>query len=332
MGEVLGTSRSNAQEPRETPMVVASLFDLVGQTPLIRIHARWMPPDIPMADVWAKMEQLNVGGSVKDRISLAMIEDAEARGELKRPGTVVEPTSGNTGIGLAMVCAAKGHRVIFTMPEDMSLERRRLLQAYGATVVLTPARELMQGAIDRAQVIMRQTPGAFMPYQFHNQANPAVHTRTTAREILDAMEGLSIDAIVSAVGTGGTVTGVGAELRAEFPEVRIVAVEPESCAWLSRKERGPHRIQGIGSGNTPRTYCPPHPTELRTVTDEDAWRTKLRLGRYEGLFTGVSAGANVFIALQVAQELGRGRHVVTFLCDGGERYFGLRQQFRGIRP
>ncbi len=319
------------------------MLELVGQTPLVRIRGAWLDPVAPVtttsvqsralaghAAVWAKMEHLNPGGSVKDRICKAMIEDAEARGSLRPPGPIVEPTSGNTGIGLAWVCSVKGYRLILTMPESMSLERRQLLEAYGAEIVLTPAELQMDGAISEARKIAEKTKGAFMPSQFDNPANPSVHARTSAHEILGAMEGLSIDAFVAAVGTGGTVSGVGPELRKVHPAVRIVAVEPEACATISRGERGPTKIQGIGAGFVPANYRASVVDEVRTVSDEDAWRTKLRLAKREGLLLGPSAGANVFTALAVAKELGPGKNVVTILCDTGERYFSLDEYFPGV--
>jgi cysteine synthase A len=312
-------------------MIAASMLDLVGQTPLVRIRGTWLPEaERGYARVWAKMENLNPGGSVKDRICRAMIDDAEARGTLRPPGPIVEPTSGNTGIGLAWVCAVKGYRLILTMPESMSLERRQLLEAYGAEIVLTPAEQQMDGAINEARAIALRTPGAFVPSQFDNPANPAVHARTSAHEILAAMEGLSLDAFVAAVGTGGTVSGIGPELRRSHPAVRVVAVEPDSCATISRGERGPTKIQGIGAGFVPANYRPSAVDEVRTVREDDAWRTKLRLARREGLLVGPSSGANVFVAFELAKELGEGKNVVTLLCDTGERYFSLDEYFPGV--
>ncbi len=310
-------------------MIANSMLDLVGHTPLVRIHGDWLG-DAPRAAVWAKMEHLNPGGSVKDRICRAMIEDAEARGILRPPGPIVEPTSGNTGIGLAWVCAVKGYRLILTMPESMSLERRQLLEAYGAEIVLTPAETQMDGAISEARKIAGRTAGSFMPSQFDNPANPSVHARTTAHEILGATDGLSIDAFVAGVGTGGTVSGVGPELRKAHPDVRVVAVEPASSATISRGERGPTKIQGIGAGFVPPNYAASAVSEVRTVTDDDAWRTKLLLARREGLLLGPSAGANVFTAFEIAKELGPRQNVVTILCDTGERYFSLDEFFPGI--
>jgi cysteine synthase A len=317
--------------PRLPPRLVDSVLELVGDTPLVSIRTLG---DGPRAAVWAKMEQANPGGSVKDRICLAMIEEAERTGKLKPGGVVVEPTSGNTGIGLALVCAVRGYRCILAMPESMSLERRQLLEAYGAEVVLTPAEHQMEGAMARAREIARTTPGAFMPQQFDNPANPAVHAETTAREIVEAMRPLSLDAFVAGVGTGGTVSGVGEVLRRELsPAPRIVAVEPASCATISRGERGPTKIQGLAAGFVPKNYHPAVVDEVRTVADEDAWRTKVALAQREGLLVGISAGAAVHAALAVARELGPGKNVVTVLPDTGERYFSLEEYFpEGAAP
>jgi cysteine synthase A len=310
---------------RTAPVLAESVLDLVGGTPLLAIRRLG---DGPRAALWAKMEQANPGGSVKDRICLAMIEEAERSGQLKPGGLVVEPTSGNTGIGLALVCAVRGYRCTLTMPESMSLERRQLLEAFGVEVVLTPAEEQMEGALARAREIARTTPGAFMPQQFDNPANPRVHAHTTAREVLEAMHGLSIDAFVAGVGTGGTVSGVGEVLRRELsPRPRIVAVEPESCATISRGERGPTKIQGLAAGFVPKNYHAEHVDDVRTVSDDNAWRTKVDLARREGLLVGISAGAAVHVALQVARELGPGKNVVTVLPDTGERYFSIEEYF-----
>jgi len=311
--------------PARAPVLAESVLDLVGGTPLVAIRRLG---EGPRAAVWAKMEQANPGGSVKDRICLAMLDDAERAGKLAPGGTVVEPTSGNTGIGLALVCAVRGYHCVLAMPESMSLERRQLLEAFGAEVVLTPEAEQMEGALAKAREIARTRPGAFMPQQFENPANPHVHARKTAREIVEAMEGLTIDAFVAGVGTGGTISGVGEALRAAVsPAPRIVAVEPASCATISRGERGPTKIQGLAAGFVPKNYHPGVVDEVRTVGDEDAWRTKLDLATREGLLVGISAGAAVHAALAIARELGPGKNVVTVLPDTGERYFSLEEYF-----
>ena len=308
--------------------IAHDVLALVGATPLVRVRGPAAGHD-QRAAVWAKMEQANPAGSVKDRICLAMIDEAERTGQLQPGGVVVEPTSGNTGIGLALVCAVRGYRCILTMPESMSLERRQLLEAFGAELVLTPEAGQMEGALAKAREIAAATPGAFMPQQFDNPANPRVHADTTAREILEAMRGASIDAFVAGVGTGGTVTGVGAVLRREVsPPPRIVAVEPDACATISRGERGPTKIQGLAAGFVPKNYDARIVDEVRTVTDADAWRAKVELAHGEGLLVGISAGAAVHAALEVARELGPGKNVVTVLPDTGERYFSLEEYFR----
>jgi cysteine synthase len=308
------------------PRVVDSVLDLVGDTPLIEI--RRIESDAPRAKVWAKAELYNPGGSVKDRICLAMIEAAEASGALKKGGVVVEPTSGNTGIGLALACASRGYRCILTMPSSMSLERRQLLEAYGAEVVLTEPEAQMDGAIQRAAELVASTPGAWSPGQFDNPENPRVHAETTAREILHALANESLDAFVAGVGTGGTVSGVGAVFKRLRPPPRIVAVEPDACATISRGERGPTKIQGLAAGFVPQNYHPDAVDEVRTVTDRVAYDTKVLLARQEGLLVGISSGAAVRVALDVARELGPGKHVVTILADTGERYFSLDEYFR----
>jgi cysteine synthase A len=315
--------------PPSSPLLLANdVLELVGDTPVVRI--RNLGRRAPRADVWAKMEQVNPGGSVKDRICLAMVEDAERRGLLGPGGVVVEPTSGNTGIGLALVCAVRGYRCILAMPESMSLERRQLLEAFGAEVVLTPEAEQLEGAMAKAREIAGRTPGAFMPQQFDNESNPQVHAATTARELLQAMEGLSFDAFVAGVGTGGTISGVAEALRRELtPPPRIVAVEPDSCATISRGERGPTKIQGLAAGFVPKNYHAKAVDEVRTVSDADAWRTKVELARREGLLVGISAGAAVHAALEVARQLGEGKNVVVVLPDTGERYFSLEEFFDG---
>lgn len=307
-------------------LVYDDVLGLVGDTPLLEVSR--VGHETPRARVLGKMESANPTGSVKDRICLAMVEAAEASGVLRPGGVVIEPTSGNTGIGLALVCARRGYRCVLTMPESMSLERRQLLESYGAEVVLTPEEEQMEGAVQRAEALAAEIPGAFIPHQFDNPANPEVHYRTTGPEILHALGDEPLHAFVAAVGTGGTVSGAGRALKERHPDCRVIAVEPDSCATLSRGERGPTKIQGIGAGFVPRNYQAEVVDEVRTVTDRDAYDTKVALGRREGVLVGISAGANVHVALQVARELGPGKTVVTLLCDTGERYFSLDEYFR----
>ena len=307
------------------PLVYGSILDLVGDSPILEL--RRLAKDEPRATLLAKSELVNPGGSVKDRICLAIIEAAERTGLLGPGGVVVEPTSGNTGIGLALVCTVKGYRCILTMPETMSLERRQLLEAFGAELVLTPGEQQMEGAVAKARQIARETPRAFSPSQFDNPENPRCHRETTAREILHVMRDRSIDAFVAGVGTGGTISGVGAALRRERREARIIAVEPASSASLSGGERGPTKIQGLAAGFVPKNFDREVVHEIRLVSDRDAYDTKVALARNEGLLVGISAGAAVHAALQVARELGPGKNVVTLLPDTGERYFSLDEYF-----
>ena len=298
---------------------VDSITELIGNTPMIRLRS----PSADSAEVLGKLENMNPGGSVKDRIALSMIEEAESAGVLTPGATIVEPTSGNTGIGLALVSATKGYRLILTMPEDMSVERRQLFERFGAEVVLTPAIEGMTGAVFAAQQLISENPGFFMPQQFENPANPAIHERTTAREILEATDG-RIDAFVAGVGTGGTITGVGHVLRREIGAgVRIVAVEPSRSPVLSGGRPGMHNIQGIGASFVPSVLDRDVFDEVMLVEDKDAIAVSLRLAREEGILVGISAGANVFAAQKVSQELEPGQTVVTILCDTGERYLSV---------
>jgi cysteine synthase A len=322
----MSTSSDTLPPLPDHPLIYERIIDLITDTPLVEI--RRLASEEPRARVFGKLETMNPGGSVKDRICLAMIEQAEADGRLKPGGVVVEPTSGNTGIGLALVAAQRGYRCILTMPESMSLERRQLLQSYGAELVLTPESEQMDGAIAKARALFESTPGAFMPHQFENPEKPRLLGRTTVEEIVHALGDQSLDGFVAAVGTGGTISGVGRVLRERFPACRIVAVEPDSCATISRGERGPSKIQGIAAGFVPANYDPSVPHEVRTISDERAYETKKQLARREGLLTGISAGANVAIALDLARELGPGKNVVTILCDTGERYFSLDEYFK----
>ena len=304
---------------------IGSVLELIGGTPLVQLRRIAAGPS---AEVWVKCEQFNPGGSVKDRIALAMIEAAESEGRI-RPGdsVIVEPTSGNTGIGLALVCAVKGYKLVLTMPESMSLERRSLLKAYGAELILTPAERTMEGAVERAGELCRKHPNYFMPQQFRNPANPEVHRRTTARELLAQLGDGGCDAFVAGVGTGGTITGVGEVFKDKFPGCRIVALEPATSAVLSGGPVGPHKIQGIGAGFIPEILNRKVIDEVRKVADRDAYETKVRLAKEEGLLVGISSGANVFVACQVARELGAKKRVVTVLADTGERYFSLDEYF-----
>jgi cysteine synthase A len=313
---IMTTKRATAP-PR--PKMAGSVLELVGGTPLVRLNRIPKPGG---ATVLAKLESLNPGGSVKDRIALAMVEDAERRGVLKAGATLVEPTSGNTGIGLAMVCAVRGYRLILTMPDDMSAERQRLLARYGAEIHLTPAIEGMSGAVFAAQEICREHPEYFMPMQFENPANPEAHRRTTALEILDATEE-RLDVFVAAVGTGGTVTGVGEVLKERLPGVRVVGVEPARSPVLSGGRFRPHGIQGIGASFVPGILNRSVLDDIIPVRDEDATTMARRLAREEGLLVGISSGANVFAACQVAETLPADQVVVTVLCDTGERYLSI---------
>lgn len=295
--------------------VAKTCVELIGNTPAVRLNRIAAPGE---AEVWGKLESLNPGGSVKDRICLAMVEAAERAGELRPGGTIVEATSGNTGIGLALVAAVKGYHLVLTMPDTMSQERRSLLLAYGAELELTPDDNGMNAAIRRAEEILAEHEGAFMPRQFDNPANPAAHRETTARELLSQFD--RIDAFVAGVGTGGTIVGVGEVLRRERPGVRIVAVEPAASAVLSGEEPGLHQIQGIGAGFVPGIMVENAFDEVVRVSDEEAADFTRRLAAEEGILAGVSAGANVCAARQVARELGPGKVVVTMFCDTGQRY------------
>jgi cysteine synthase A len=304
---------------------VSNLLELIGGTPLVRLR-RLVTPE--MADIFCKCEQFNPGGSVKDRVALSMIEAAEREGRL-HPGesTIVEPTSGNTGVGLALVAAAKRYRLILTMPDNMSLERRALLKAYGAELYLTPAAEVMTGALAKATALVAENPSYFMPQQFKNSANVQAHLRTTGPEILAQLGTRRCDAFIAAVGTGGTISGVGRCLRERHPKVRVVAVEPAKSPVLSGGAPAAHRIDGIGAGFVPPIFDREVVSEVRAIEERDAQRIKLELARREGLLVGISAGANVKIALDVAKELGPGHTVVTVLPDTGERYFSSDAQF-----
>ena len=295
--------------------VVDSITDLIGQTPLVRLR-RVVKPG--MANVFVKVESFNPGGSIKDRIALGMIRDAEERGALRSGGTIIEPTSGNTGIGLAMIAAARGYRLIVVMPDTMSVERRMLMAAYGAEFVLTPGAEGMNGAIKEAKRLVAENPDYFLPQQFENPANPEAHRRSTALELLDQLDG--IDAFVAGIGTGGTITGVGEIIKARLPELKIIGVEPTSSPVISGGKPGPHKIQGIGAGFVPEVLNKSIIDELIQVSNESAYELTRRLAREEGLLVGISSGAAISAALQVAERLGEGKNVVVIAPDTGERY------------
>ena len=291
----------------------SSELDRIGNTPLVKIST---PQG--SAALWGKLESANPGGSVKDRIAKAMIEQAEKDGLIKPGDVIVEPTSGNTGIGISLVGTIKGYQVVLTMPDTMSMERRRLLGAFGAELILTPGAKGMRGAIEKAEEIAAERK-AFMPQQFCNPANPKVHMETTGPEILRDLDN-QVDALVAGVGTGGTITGAGQAIKNQNPDVLIVAVEPADSAVLSGGEPGPHKIQGIGAGFVPDVLNTAIYSRIITVSNEDAMQTARGLARDEGIFVGISAGANVFAARQVAAQLSQGQNVVTILCDTGERY------------
>ena len=303
-------------------IVFNDVLELIGHTPIVKL-SRIVPDGY--ADIYVKLESFNPGGSIKDRIALSMIEDAEKKGLLKPGSTIIEPTSGNTGIGIAMICAVKGYRCILVMPESMSLERIYILKSYGAEVVLTPAYEGMEGSIKKADELNKKIENSIILRQFDNPANPEIHRKTTAQEILRVMD--KIDAFVAGIGTGGTITGVGEILKKTNPNIQIVGVEPEASAVLSGEKPGPHKIPGIGAGFIPSILNLSIIDRIIKVSDNDAYKMSTRLAREEGLFVGISAGANVYASLEVAKKLGRGKKVVTVLPDTGERYFSVSQYY-----
>lgn len=295
-----------------------SITDLIGQTPIVKLNRLTGPED---ADVYLKLEYFNPGSSVKDRIALAMIEAAEKSGELKEGDTIIEPTSGNTGIGLAMIAAAKGYKSVLVMPETMSMERRNLLRAYGADLILTPGPDGMNGpngAIKTAEKNAAEH-GWYMPQQFNNEANPEVHRLTTGPEIIETM-GDQLDAFIAGIGTGGTITGAGQVLKEKYPEIRIVAVEPTDSAVLSGGKPGPHKIQGIGAGFIPSVLDTKVYDEIIQVTNDQSYETARQAAREEGILGGVSSGAAIYAALQVAKRLGKGKKVLAIIPSNGERY------------
>ena len=299
-------------------MIYDSITQLIGETPLLRLN-RYMRERGLGAEILAKLEYLNPAGSVKDRVALNMVLDAEERGLLKAGGTIIEPTSGNTGIGLALVAAARGYKLILTMPETMSEERRRLIKAYGAEIVLTPGAEGMSGAIKRAEELKNSIEGSIIAGQFENPANPEAHRKTTAQEIL--RDAGKVDFFVAGVGTGGTITGVGQVLKKHYPEVKIVAVEPAGSPVLSKGEKGPHGIQGIGAGFVPKALDTSVYDEVMTVTDEEALAEGRFLARTEAFLTGISSGAALFAARRVAERKeNAGKRILVLLPDSGDRY------------
>ncbi|HVH95514.1 MAG TPA: cysteine synthase A [Bacillus sp. (in: firmicutes)] len=305
--------------------IANSIVELIGQTPVVKLNHI---VDENSADVYLKLEYMNPGSSVKDRIALAMVEAAEKSGQLKAGDTIIEPTSGNTGIGLAWVAAAKGYKAILVMPETMSLERRNLLRAYGAQLVLTPGPEGMKGAIGKAEELANKH-GYFMPQQFENDANPEIHRETTGKELVEQF-GDQLDAFISGIGTGGTITGAGEVLKETFKDIKIYAVEPADSPVLSGGKPGPHKIQGIGAGFVPGVLNTEIYDEIIKVTNEQSFETARRVGSEEGILAGISAGAAVYAALKVAKELGKGKKVVAIIPDNGERYLSTAlYQFDG---
>lgn len=299
--------------------IAKKLTDLIGNTPLLEL-SNFNNKKAVGATIIAKLEYFNPGGSVKDRIALAMIEDAEKQGILKPGSLIIEPTSGNTGVGLALVAAAKGYQLTLTMPETMSIERRNLLKALGANIVLTPGAAGMQGAIDKAEALRNENPGSVILQQFENPANPATHKRTTAEEIWRDTDG-QIDIFVAGVGTGGTISGTGARLKELNPDIRIVAVEPAGSPVLSGGKPGPHKLQGIGAGFIPKTYDVKVVDQVIPVENDNAIRTSRELAQTEGLLVGISAGAATYAATQLAaQPENKGKRIVVLLPDTGERY------------
>lgn len=295
--------------------IANSVVELIGQTPIVKLNRL---NDENSADIFLKLEYMNPGSSVKDRIALAMIEAAEKNGSLKEGDTIIEPTSGNTGIGLAMVAASKGYKAILVMPETMSVERRNLLRAYGAELVLTPGPDGMKGAIAKAEELAKEN-GYFVPQQFENEANPKVHRETTGKEIVEQM-GDQLDAFISGIGTGGTITGAGEVLREQYPNIKIVAVEPADSPILSGGKPGPHKIQGIGAGFIPSILNTELYDQVITVTTEEAFDYARRAAKEEGILGGISSGAAISAAVKVAKELGKGKKVLAIIPSNGERY------------
>ncbi|WP_159378914.1 cysteine synthase A [Enterococcus faecium] len=293
-----------------------SVTELIGKTPIVKLN-KIVPED--SADVFVKLEFFNPGGSVKDRIALSMIEKVEHDGLLKPGDTIIEPTSGNTGIGLSMVGVAKGYKVIIVMPETMSIERRLLMKGYGAELILTPGADGISGSIREAERLAKEN-GYFLPLQFENEANPLVHEKTTGPEIHQAFGVNGLDAFVAGIGTGGTITGAGRELKRVYPKIELIGVEPAESAILEGKEAGPHKIQGIGTGFVPKTLDTSVYDKVLSISGDEAMETAREVGRKEGILVGISSGAAIAAALKVAKELGKGKKVLAVVPDNGERY------------
>ncbi len=310
--------------PAKVSRALPNVLNRIGSTPLIELKKL---PDSKGARVFAKIEQLNPGGSVKDRIALNMILDAEKRGLITKGSTIIEPTSGNTGIGLAMVGAVLGYNVIIVLSESMSHERRSILANYGADVILSDSDEGMYGSVIKANEIVSENPEFFMPQQFNNQANPEVHRNYTVREILRDMGPKKVDAFVAGVGTGGTITGVGDVLKSLNSSTKVIAVEPETCAVLSGKEPGPHRIQGIGAGFIPNVLNLDLIDEIKMVSDQNAYDFSKALSKEEGILAGISSGASTCVALSIASQMSKEENVVVMLPDSAERYYSLEPYF-----
>ncbi len=313
-----------AQKSRTKPLVANNALELICNTPLVRLNKLVEPG---MATIYGKLESYSPGGSVKDRICLSMIRDAEEKNLINKDTVIVEPTSGNTGIGLALVCAVKGYRLILTMPDTMSVERRHLLSRFGAELVLTPGAEGMKGAIAKAEQILKENKNSFMPQQFANPANPRIHRETTAEEIWEALDG-KFDIFISGIGTGGTITGCGEVFKKRNPKIKIIALEPKNSAVLSGCAPGRHKIQGIGAGFVPEILNREVMDEIIQVDDQDAWKTSLTLAKEEGILGGVSTGAACWAALKIAREAGSGKVIVAIFPDTGERYLSMDEAFK----
>jgi cysteine synthase A len=299
-------------------MIFNNAIDMIGSTPLFKLNNM---VDEDMADVYVKLEKFNPGGSIKDRAALGMIEKAEREGVIKPGDTIVEPTSGNTGIALAMIGKLKGYKVIIVMPETMSIERRNMMKAYGSELVLTEGSKGMKGAIEKAEEIAEGKEGYFIPQQFVNEANPLKHYETTADEIIKDLK--QIDAFIAGVGTGGTIAGVGGRLKEHNSSIKVVALEPSKSPVISGGQPGPHKIQGIGAGFIPDIYKKEIIDEVITISDEDSFEYARRMGKEEGILVGISSGANIAGAIKIAKQLGKGKVVVTVAPDGGEKYLSM---------